>query len=1368
MTDRSKNPSDPRAPSGGPPPRDELDALLRSWHAVNAERATAGRDRLLAGLRAETRPREAPRPAGPALGESVVAFISLLRSVLMNRYSPVAASLLLLVTLIAVLMPGPRGQVFAQPSIMVPEGGRLDALDDEGNILGPCPLKHTDVDVQISGFLSRVTLTQTYHNRYEKKIEAVYTFPMSHRAAVDRMTMTIGDRVVVGEVKERELARRIYEAARAQGYVASLLEQERPNIFTQSVANIEQGAEVIVEISYVEVLQPKDGTYRFDFPMVVGPRYIPGAPTASPSIAPAELTTRQGLVLLGPARLTVGAAGEVSKLGTLQTGKLQALLYAARPIRYPGDVWWGRGDETGGAGQPVLWYRFEAVYTDAAKEFGELYTDGTGQLNGRWFFADPKMTKGMGTGFGQDTSQVPDASRITPEPVKPGERAGHDISIAVTIDTGGPGLLDITSQLHAIDRRDEVLRDDRLPRRVTLALKEKNEIPNRDFVLAWRQTAETIQEATFAHTSDKYGDYAAGVGGFFTLILQPPDRVDDADVPPRELIFVMDSSGSMRGFPIDKSKAVMTRAIDAMRESDTFNVITFAGHTAILWDKPRPATKPNRAEARSFVESRRGGGGTEMMKAINAALVQAAGAGPGALAPRQLVDLPADGRAVEVTVEYKRIHVTEQSNTYRIPVGEDLSVLLEVKTDLPTVFQPEGVTVRLSGRWQTRAGRRVLVVDRSWLDEQPPPAKPLRIVLFFTDGYVGNDMAIIDAIRTNAGTTRVFCFGIGNSVNRYLIDGMARAGRGEAEFVLLESDADEAVERFTRRVETPVLTDIALDFSEGLEVVDLLPTPDAVPDLFDAKPLVIHGRYATPGKGTLTIKGRTGAGPYERTIELDLPAHETEHDVIATVWARARVEDLLTPHLKAVQQGAAPDAVRQQVIALGEVFQIMTQYTSFVAVEKSRMTIGGQPVLVAVPIEMPQGVSYEGVFGEVAESEEEAVVVGTRLQMLRQAAMEGKAPGLLEARGEIAGTIALGRGREGGVGGGRGAPGPARRRFLDGRPSPQSAPGAAMQAPQERLSRLYGATGMKSAAPEAAPPTNGGKGGPRRGGGVIFGDPGEEPVGDQNEAGRDMTLLVVGDREADARADALSLAQDKKTLDELKDVMAGITAERRKAGERDEERDAFFEDTAGLRRAGLDAIPLIGEVFNQPARPVPHLAGRPLFAEHVAMAIAAFVERGELDDARTLAEALAASRPDYQIATRMRDALADESQGEAERAQTIGGLAAQAEAQIKAVFAEARRQARLRRVLDPVLLALLEKPDASAAEGVTYRDGRVLVTVLVTAVDDATSEALAGSGLDIEAAAKSLPIVVGAAGVSDLERIALVDGVRRIEPTRMD
>ncbi|MHC4208098.1 MAG: VIT and vWA domain-containing protein [Planctomycetota bacterium] len=1339
----SKRPNQPAAPGNeptGPPPRDELDGLLRQWHAENTERAAAGRDALMARVRTERR-RQRPETEAPGLGEALLIFFSLVRRAIMNRYSPVAASALAMVVVIAILVPGPSRQAYAQE--MVPEAGRLDALDEEGNILGPCALKHTDVDARVAGFFSRVNLTQTYHNPYERKIEAVYTFPLSHRAAVDRMTMTIGDRVVVGEVKERELARRIYEAAREQGYVASLLEQERPNIFTQSVANIEPGAVVIVKISYVEVLAAKDGTYSFDFPMVVGPRYIPGASVVSPSVVPAELEPRPGLVLLGPAGLTVGAAGNLDTLGSLQPGKLEALINAARPIKYPGDTWWGRGDATGGAGQAILWHRFEARYCDGSRELGELYTDGTGQLNGRWFFTDPQTIRDMGTGFAQDTNQVPDASRVTPMPVKPGKRAGHDISVSVTIDTGGPGLVDVESQLHDIVHSNEQLRVDGKPRKLTLTLAAEDEILNRDFVLSWRQTADTIQEATFAHTAAGTGD---GTDGFFTLILQPPDRVEDAAVPPRELVFVMDTSGSMSGFPIEKSKAVMTRAIDAMRPADTFNVITFAGRTDVLWDKPRPATEANRAEASAWVNRQQGRGGTEMMQAINAALVQTPYEGPVPLTPRMLVDLPADDRPVDLAVDYERLHVTPGEGIFRIPLDDDLSVTVRLEDDLPAVYQPQGVILRLSGRWRTEDGRRIFVVDRVG-PETGKPSKPMRIVLFLTDGYVGNGMAIIDAIRTNAHTTRVFSFGIGNSVNRYLLEGMARAGRGEVEFVLLNADADEAVQRLTKRIETPVLTDIELSFSEELDVSDLLPAPGAVPDLFDVKPLVIHGRYRTPAKGTVTIRGRTAAGAYERTFELDLPQHEDEHDVIATIWARTKVDDVMAPHLKAIQEGYAPAPVQQELVALGEQFQILTQFTSFVAVEKSRLTIGGKPVLVAVPIEMPEGVSYEGVFGEADLKDRLARIPVNAMYSRETSDKYGFATAGVPVR-----TEGVEQFRRGGVARSAAAP-------LSQPPS-----GPTASARKETLGRgLQSNTGVsgkgqkrgKRDAPGKGKGGFGGGSSGRGGGSSVFGDPADAPV-----ATPEKQRALAGPAEPEAEALGLALSDSDATIssavipitaDELKEAI-----ERRRANEPAQmpEVRAELDVADDLEEAPavpfLGDIPLVGEVFKKRGVQPPVVEGRPIYAQHVALVIRSRVDEGKLEAAASLAEALAQARPDYQTGVAMRNTLTDTALDQDAVRARIAVLAEQAGEEL----AQARRQARLNRVLDPALR--------------TLTNGRPRVTVLVTKVDDETTSALKEAGLTVEAASKSLPLVVGRVDAANLEKLALLDEVRRIEATRME
>jgi len=159
--------------------------------------------------------------------------------------------------------------------------GSLTVLDPSGKPKSTCPLKHTSVKADISGFISRVTVTQEFENPFKEKIEAVYTFPLPQNAAVDDMTMNIGDRIVKGKILPREQAQAVYEAAKSNGQVAALLDQERPNIFTQSVANILPGNQIRITISYVETLKYENGTYEFMFPMVVGPRYVPGNPAGT-------------------------------------------------------------------------------------------------------------------------------------------------------------------------------------------------------------------------------------------------------------------------------------------------------------------------------------------------------------------------------------------------------------------------------------------------------------------------------------------------------------------------------------------------------------------------------------------------------------------------------------------------------------------------------------------------------------------------------------------------------------------------------------------------------------------------------------------------------------------------------------------------------------------------------------------------------------------------------------------------------------------------------------------------------------------------------------------------------------------------------
>jgi Ca-activated chloride channel family protein len=614
--------------------------------------------------------------------------------------------------------------------------GSLVSLDTEGQPAGLCPLKHTDVQAEISGFLGRVTVTQEFENPFEDKIEAVYTFPLPQNAAVDDMTMRIGDRIVRGKIKRREEARAIYEAAKSAGHVAALLDQERPNIFTQSVANIMPGEKVKITISYVETLRYEEGSYEFVFPMVVGPRYIPGQPV----------------------------------------GK-------------------------------------------------------------------------QGGGWAPDTGQVPDASRITPPVTPEGTRAGHDISVEVHVDAGVP-IQALASKTH------EILLERPSSGQAVARLKSKSVLPNKDFVLRYEVAGKKIEDAVLTHHSGK--------SGFFTMILQPPERVTVEDVTPKELVFVLDTSGSMSGFPIEKAKETMKLALDGLYPRDTFNLITFAGQTKVLFPRPVPATNENLRAAQEFLASRRGGGGTEMMKAIRTALD------------------PSDSQE----------HV--------------------------------------------------------------------RIVCFMTDGYIGNDMAILDEIQKHSNA-RVFSFGIGNSVNRFLLDKMAKYGRGEAEYVGLQDDGSAAARRFHERVRNPLLTDITVDWA-GLPVEDVY--PKRIPDLFSAKPVVLTGRYTGQTQGRIRLHGQMSGRPFERAIPVTFSRTAEEHDVLGTLWARTRVGDLMSQDYAGIQQGAPKAGIKEEIVRLGLEHRLMTQFTSFVAVEEMTITEGGKPRRVDVPVEMPEGVSYQGVFGD--------------------------------------------------------------------------------------------------------------------------------------------------------------------------------------------------------------------------------------------------------------------------------------------------------------------------------------------------------------------------------------------------------------------
>lgn len=370
-----------------------------------------------------------------------------------------------------------------------PRGGLL--LTRDGDRWLGLPLRNTTFDTVVVGTVAETMVTQTFENTLDHPIEVVYTFPLPRKGAVDDYWMRIDDRFIRGVLERRDAARKIYEAAKQEGKTAGLLEQERPNIFTQSVANIPPGASILVGTHVVQPLDLDDGRYRLVLPTVVGPRFIPGTPTGS-----------------------------------------------------------------------------------------------------------------TGTGVAADTDRVPDASRITPPVLPEGFRTCSDLEIGVTIDAGAP-VDDLRSEAHRVT----VDRDEHTS---SIALDESYALLNRDFELSWRTTGGVPRASLL--TEPGQGET------FFTLAVQPPRIVSDEAVVGRELVFVLDASGSMHGAPMEAAKDTVRKFLHGMHSDDAFTVIRFSDRASGLGETLLENTPHNVERALAYVDELVGQGGTMMTEGIRAAL----------------------------------------------------------------------------------------------------------------------------------------------------------------------------------------------------------------------------------------------------------------------------------------------------------------------------------------------------------------------------------------------------------------------------------------------------------------------------------------------------------------------------------------------------------------------------------------------------------------------------------------------------------------------------------------------------------------------------------------------------------------------------
>jgi Ca-activated chloride channel homolog len=366
----------------------------------------------------------------------------------------------------------------------------------------PAPILKTDVQIAVTGIIARATVRQEFTNPSEKKgdwLEGLYVFPLPETAAVDHLRMHVGDRIIEGHIKERAEAKKVYEKAKQEGKRTTLIEQERPNIFTTSVANIGPGERIIVEIEYQETIRYDQEKFQLRFPMVVGQRYIPGTPV---------------------------------------------------------------------------------IVEDQ----------------------DPK-----GSGTMLDTDRVPDASRITPPVQKPGQWPINPVSLSLSLTPGFP-VAKVESLFHPII----VIPDPDGAYQISL---KKDVVPaDRDFQLTWSPAASKEPTAT-VFTEQRNGET------FAMLMLVPPTQQNDTAPPmPRDLTFVIDTSGSMAGPSIEQAKASLAAALTRLTTQDRFNVIQFNNTVRSLFSSPQPVTTAAMRKGIRYVEGLTADGGTDMLPALRQAL----------------------------------------------------------------------------------------------------------------------------------------------------------------------------------------------------------------------------------------------------------------------------------------------------------------------------------------------------------------------------------------------------------------------------------------------------------------------------------------------------------------------------------------------------------------------------------------------------------------------------------------------------------------------------------------------------------------------------------------------------------------------------
>ena len=627
-------------------------------------------------------------------------------------------------------------------------GGSVQAVVDGQTV--HFPTLKTDIQANIQGDLTTVTVTQTFANPTVSPLNATYLFPLNKDSAVHAMTMEVGDEIIQAKIHKIGEAKKKFNKAKKQGKAASLLVQHRPNMFTQHIANLMPGLPIKVTLVYDQTVPRVDGNYELVIPLIVGPRYQPAGSGKPPQL------------------VDDGVAVGIKKV-------------------------------------------------KAETQFNQ------------WEI--------------ETLPSYPDVAGLTIPDTIDKER----VSINVNLEAGA-AIPHLFSRTHKIQVTGE-------ENKKSITLSNGRTIDNRDFVLRYQLAGKNTQPAFLTYNDSK--------DGYFSLWIEPPASPKSHHVTAREMVFVLDTSGSMGGQPIEASKLFMQHALNSLRSNDYFRIIRFGSNASEFTSGPVHATPNNINNGLKYVDSLNASGGTEIPNAI-----------------RQAFSIP-------------------------------------------------------------------------------QPDRTLRIVVFLTDGYIGNESEVLKLITANIGDARIYAFGVGTSVNRYLLSEMGRKGRGFARFMDPTEDAEEVAQELAGKLQSPVLTDINIDWGE-LKVSEM--TPAVIPDLFAGDSIRVLGKIEGSGTHTVQVKGRVRGRQASLPIQAVLSdkKEQAASSPIPQIWARSQIAD----HMRQINSPnnfktthLSNDELKQKVIHLGLKHSLTTRWTSFVAV--SRKVVNEKPETTKdsqVPLPMVKGV----------------------------------------------------------------------------------------------------------------------------------------------------------------------------------------------------------------------------------------------------------------------------------------------------------------------------------------------------------------------------------------------------------------------------